>query len=165
MNAARNRPRNKVNVKGRDTGPRGRFARLDFGLLVSGAYRSLTPNARALLIELISLHTGQNNGKLWLSEVDAARRMGVADPKVARKAFIELTEAGFIAMTKDAHFNVKEGRGRARQWRLTWLFNNAQLKSATNEWQSFAASSNAANKRMDHGLRAIADYRKSPLQK
>ncbi len=160
-----NRSKPKLLPNGRNASPRDRFVRLGHDLLKSRAYRSLSPNARSLLVELASMENGDNNGALWLSEDDAARRMGVACPKVARKALQELSEVGFIAMTKNAYFNVKLGEGRARSWRLTWLFNVAQRMPASNEWREAVPSGNAALKRMDRGLRALSDYRKNLPQK
>ena len=113
------KPKAKVNHKGRNENETNRFARLPHFVLQSPAYRSLSTNARSLLMELISMDNGENNGKLWLSEIDAAHRMGVACPKVAHKAFAELICAGFIAVTKDRHWHIKTGVGRARSWRLT----------------------------------------------
>jgi hypothetical protein len=105
--------------KGRS--PTGRFARLAHSLLESGAYRSLSPNARSLLVELAMMENGKNNGTLFLSVRDAADRMGISDPHAAGRAFDELEELGFIACTSEAHFAVKAGAGsRARAWRLTW---------------------------------------------
>ena len=116
---ARLRNRNKVNATGRN--PTSRFARLDFRLLHSNAYRSLSPNARSLLVELVSLHNGDNNGSLYLSVRDGAHRMGVADLTAATRAFDDLRALGFIELTQDAHFGVKAAeKSRARCWRLTW---------------------------------------------
>lgn len=150
----------KVRHDGRNDHETNRFARLPHSLLLSAAYRSLSPNARSLLVELISMENSKNNGKLWLSEIDAARRMGVSCPKVAHKAFLELREAGLIACTKDRHWHIKTGAGRARSWRLTWLFNCAERKPATNEWRDYQHSDKASFRRMDSGLRALSAYRK-----
>jgi len=82
------RKRGKPNAKGRrDT---SRFVRLDYRLLHSPAYRSLTPNARSLLIELNMLYNGENNGSLYLGVQDAAYRMGLSDHHAASRAFDEL---------------------------------------------------------------------------
>jgi hypothetical protein len=87
-------------------------------LLTSPAYRSLSPNARSLLVELVMMENGKNNGELFLSVRDAADRMGVADLSAATAAFTQLETGGFIACTRDAHFAVKAGAGsRARCWR------------------------------------------------
>ncbi len=64
------RGRNKPNATGRSM--TSRFARLDHRLLESAAYRALSPNARALLVELTRMDNGSNNGALWLSVRDAA---------------------------------------------------------------------------------------------
>lgn len=154
----------KMRVDGRNAHETNRFARLPHSLLYSPAYRSLSPNARSLLVELVSMDNDKNNGKLWLSEMDAARRMGVSCPKVARKSFVELTEAGFLAITKDRHWHIKTGTGRARSWRLTWRFNHAEKKPASNEWKDYQHASHAAWKRMDNGLRALSAYRKELSQ-
>ena len=159
MGSGRNR-KAKLLQNGRNEHETNRFARLPHSLLQSAAYRSLSPNARSLLMELISMETGKNNGKMWLSEADAARRMGVSCPKVAHKAFAELMAAGFIAITKDRHWHIKTGTGRARSWRLTWLFNCAERKSATDDWRKFEHPDKASWRRMDNGLRALSAYRK-----
>ena len=154
------KPKAKLLQNGRNQHETNRFARLPHSLLQSAAYRSLLPNARSLLMELISMENGKNNGKLWLSEADAARRMGVSCPKVAHKAFAELMATGFIAITKDRHWHIKTGTGRARSWRLTWLFNCAERKSATDDWRNFEDPDKASWRRMDNGLRALSAYRK-----
>ncbi|MBY0393891.1 MAG: hypothetical protein K2Q27_11570 [Novosphingobium sp.] len=113
------RRRNNLDNKGRNRTTR--FARLDHRMLNSNAYRALTPNARSLLVELIMLHNGENNGSLYLSVRDAAHRLGVADTAAATNAFAELINLGFIEMTKDSYFAVKANESsRARCWRLTW---------------------------------------------
>src|SRR3546814_10003039 len=90
--------------------------------MLSAAYRSLTPNARALLVEMMAMENGQNNGSLWLSIRDAAARIGLVNKESVGKAFDELTAAGLIALTKEAHFSVKAAEtSRARCWRLTFL--------------------------------------------
>lgn len=150
----------KVRQDGRNANETNRFGRLPHFILQSASYRSVPTNARALLVEIISMENGNNNGKLWLSEIDAARRMGVSCPKVARKAFTDLIDAGLIACTKDRHWHIKTGIGRARSWRLTWLFNDAERKSASNEWRDFKHGDKAAWRRMDNGLRALAAYKK-----
>jgi hypothetical protein len=69
---AKTRAKNKPNATGRSMTTR--FARLDHRLLESSAYRALSPNARALLVELTMLENGNNNGSLWLSVRDGAAR-------------------------------------------------------------------------------------------
>lgn len=154
---------NRPNQKGRNNGPVDRFARLPHSLLLSPAYRSLTPNARVLLTELTAMDVGDNNGSLWMSVRDAAARMGLASKDAASKAFEELNRAGFIRLTKDAHFSVKAAdTSRARCWRLTWL--HAPGTGKTDEWQSFMPTDAPSRTRMERGLEADRAYRKAKAQ-
>ena len=151
------RPRGKHDARGRSIAPpQDRFARLGYDLQNSLAYRCLTPTAKALLVELISLDTGENNGFLFLSEEDAAARIGVSSNKAVRAAFIDLTAAGLITMTKGAHFNVKTGQGRARTWALTWLFDYRNRKPPSNAWRDHSPRDRAANR----AAKAMASVKK-----
>lgn len=157
---AKRRPKNRPNPTGRNN--TSRFARLDFRLLISPAYRSLSPNARSLLIELAMLENGDNNGSLFLSVKDGAHRMGLADLTAASRAFDELQGMGFIVMTKDAHWEVTaSAMSRARCWRLTWL-SGPSRKLATWDFQEREPEPKTpGRKRMDRGLRALKAYRKA----
>ncbi|MEH6789653.1 hypothetical protein [Parasphingorhabdus sp.] len=151
----------KVLPNGRNADTQTRFARFDHEILRSPAYCSLTPNARALLIQLEMMNNGSNNGSLWLSVRDGAARMGIANLGSASRAFHDLIEAGFIAMTKEAHFSIKTSEtSRARCWRLTYYF-LPNFGPATNEWKDFIPTNKDAIRRMNAGLRAHADYRKA----
>ncbi len=152
--------RNRPNAKGCNTS--GRFVRLDHYLLESAAYRSLSPNARVLLTELAMIDNGGNNGAIWLSVKDAAARIGVNNLTSVSGAFNELVTAGFIRLTKDAHFRVKaSSTARARCWRLTWLSVPAASKPPTNEWKSYdPPSQSRQRKRMIAGQEAIKRFRK-----
>jgi hypothetical protein len=154
------RRRNRPNATGRnDT---SRFVRLDYRLLHSNAYRSLTPNARTLLIELAMLYNGENNGSLYLGVQDAAHRMGLSDHHAAGRAFDELRLRGFIEMTQDAHFEVKASEtSRARTWRLT-CFPGPGRKMA--DWAFMECEpepQTAERRRMERGQRALKSYRKA----
>ncbi len=155
--------RNKVDNKGRNANLQGSFARLDHSLLHSVAYRSLNPAARALLVEIVSMFKGSNNGSLWLSVRDAADRMGVVDTKTASRALRDLESVGFIDMTKDAFFSVKAAdTSRARCWRITWEFAHPNTKSASMRWKEWSPVAKTAEaKRADRGLRVIKAYRKA----
>jgi hypothetical protein len=156
----RRRSRNKPNAKGRNQ--TSRFARLDFRLLYSNAYRSLSPNARSLLVELASLDNGENNGSLYLSVRDGAHRMGVADLTAATRAFNELTDLGFIEMTQDAYFQVKASdKSRARCWRLTWLAGPGRQGPSMAFMNREPEPQTKERKRMERGLRALKNYRRA----
>ena len=104
----------RVNAKGRN-----RFephVRLHHFLLRSEAWRRLSLAGRALLVELYALHNGTNNGDLFLSVREAARRLGVGKNK-AHATFGELIEKGFIKCAQKGAFSYKVRH--ASQWILT----------------------------------------------
>lgn len=148
----------KPNATGRNNSDR--FVRLSFRLLISKAYRSLSPNARALLVELEMLSNGSNNGYIYLSVDNAAARMGLADHHAAGQAFNDLQERGFIEMMEEAqHFHVKAAeRSRARRWLLTWNPGPGRRAPLWTflDWEPTAKTRDA--KRMDRGLRALKRY-------
>jgi hypothetical protein len=148
------RKNNLANGRNRTT----RFARLDHGLLKSPAYRALSCTARALLVELVMLFNGENNGALYLSVRDAAARLGLSDLEAACKAFAELEAMGFVVCTADAHFRVKAAEhSRARCWRLTFEF--VRRKPPTFEFREREpAAKTKGRKRMERGLRALKVY-------
>jgi hypothetical protein len=156
------RGRNKANATGRSM--TNRFARLDHRLIESPAYRALSTNARALLVELTRMDNGSNNGALWLSVRDAAAHMGVTNTKTASAALSELQDMGFIGMTKDAHFRVKAAEtSRARCWRLTWL-PIPKRQGPTHDYQERQPTTKLARKRMEAGLRALKAFKRTALQ-
>ena len=160
MARAKFRKSKSPNATGRND--QSRFARLDHRILHSNAYRALSPNDRALLVELISMHNGTNNGSLYLSVRDAADRMGVADVNAARRSFDTLQDLGFIELACDAHFSVKAGESsRARCWRLTWLPGPNRKAPSWSFLDREPAPQTKARKRMERGLKAIKAYRKA----
>jgi len=154
---AMRRNRNRVNATGRNE--TSRFVRLDYRILTSNAYRSLSPNARSLLVELVMLYNGENNGSLYLSVRHAAHRMGVADLTATSRAFDSLIAHGFIEVTQDAHFRVKAAEAsRARCWRLTWLAGPGRKGPS---WTFLEPEPGTpSHKRMERGLRALKAFRK-----
>lgn len=154
------RKRNPVNATGRNM--TSRFVRLDYRLLTSNAYRSLSPNARSLLVELAMLYNGDNNGSLYLSVRDAAHRMGLADLSATSRAFDDLTALGFVQMTRDAHFSVKAAEGaRARCWRLTWWPGPGRKIATWDFLDREAEPQTPARKRMERGQKVLKAYRKA----
>ncbi|MFC4254410.1 hypothetical protein GRI97_03160 [Altererythrobacter xixiisoli] len=154
------RNRNRVNATGRNN--TSRFVRLDYRILNSNAYRSLTPNARALLVELGMLYNGENNGSLYLSVRDGAHRMGVADLTAASRAFDDLVAMGFIKLTQEAHFTVKAAEtSRARCWSLTWAAGPGRKGPGCDFEKVEPAPGTKAHLRMERGLKTLKAYRKS----
>ncbi len=157
---SRRRNRNTVNATGRNE--TSRFARLGHRMLTSNAYRSLSPNARSLLVELTMLENGSNNGSLYLSVRDAAHRMGVADLTAASRAFDELIGLGFIEMTQDGYFRVKAAnKSRARCWRLTWLAGPGRKMPSWEFLEREPEPRTRARKRMERGQRCLKTYRRA----
>jgi hypothetical protein len=151
---------NRVDATGRSR--TDRFVRLPHRLLNSNAYRSLSPNARALLVELVMLYNGDNNGSLYLSVRDAAARMGIADLTTASRAFDELIGLAFIEMTQDAHFRVKAAEAsRARCWQLTWEAGPGRKLPSWAFLEREPEPQSTPRKRMERGLRALKAFRKA----
>lgn len=90
--------------------------KLDCFMLESPAYRSLTPAARAVYVEVAKLYNGRNNGALALSVRDAAERCRI-NKDTARKAFALLQEVGFLECATPGGFTRKVRH--AAEWRLT----------------------------------------------
>lgn len=109
------------------------FVRLDQPVHRSAAFRALSTNARALILEVISLHNGLNNGELFLSVRDAAKAIGLADVGAAGRALKELVQHGFLAVTNPGHFAIKVRH--ATQYRLT--FEACGDRPPTNEWRNW----------------------------
>lgn len=160
MTNRRKRRRNKVNASGRNENPIKRFAGIPHEILLSAAFRCLDCTARALLLDLVMMENGHNNGSVWLSVRDAVDRLGITDARPAIRSFETLQTAGLIAMTKEAHFSVKAAEtSRARCWRLTWRPFGG--KPPSNEWRDYQPPAGSSeNKRADKGLRVMARYRK-----
>ncbi|MBA4767511.1 MAG: hypothetical protein H2049_07730 [Porphyrobacter sp.] len=156
--------RQRVNPTGRNN--TDRFVRLSYRLLCSNAYRSLSPNARSLLVELAMLYNGDNNGSLYLGVRDAAHRMGLADLTAASRAFDDLKALGFVQMTRDAHFCIKAAdAARARCWRLTWQPGPGRKIATWDFLEREAEPKTPARKRMERGQKALKAYSKARSSK
>jgi hypothetical protein len=115
------------------SGPQ-KHVRLHRWMLSSPAHRSLSPAARALLVELYDLYNGQNNGEIFLSQREAARRLGVGK-NLAGKAVGELKDRGFIRIQQQGSFKWKIRH--ATQWILTEYPYAGQL--ATKDFMRWSA--------------------------
>lgn len=131
---ARNQKR-KVLANGRNKFDR--FVKLDFGLLKSDAYRSLSTGARALLVEFGRLYNGDNNGELFMSQRTAAEMVGVANHVTAAGYLRELQDRGFIRPKIKGSFDNKTRRA------TTWVLAHFPLgeQPATREFMRWRAPS------------------------
>lgn len=89
--------------------------------LDSPAWKSMSHGARSLYVALKRLYSTnfRNNGRIYLSQRDAAKAIGSHHNQVCRW-FRELQHFGFIVMTTPGSLGV-EGKGKAPHWRLTEL--------------------------------------------
>ena len=107
---------------GRRTRPDGRsegsaqHVRLYRWMMQTQAWQRLPGLARALLVELLALHNGHNNGELFLSVREAAQRLN-CDKNAAHAAFGILEEHGFIRPHVKGAFTRKTRH--ATSWVLT----------------------------------------------
>jgi hypothetical protein len=102
------------NHNGRSTTER--FVSLPHWMLQSSAWRSLSPVARSVFIELATIYNGSNNGRIALSARDAPDRVRCSKNTAAR-AFAELTQKGFVDLCSPGHFDRKTPH--AAEYRLT----------------------------------------------
>ncbi len=111
----RPRPGRRVDVTGRSIGS-SRFLKLEHWILRTDAWRSLSPQSRAVYIEIAQRFNGSNNGEISLSVREAARLVNIAKD-TATKAFHELEAKGFIRRNVCGSFNWK--LKHATTWILT----------------------------------------------
>jgi hypothetical protein len=92
-----------------------RFVALHHWLLRSAAWQALSPNAKAVLLHIWLRHNGSNNGTICYAVREAAE-IGLSRSTTAR-ALAELTELGFLRVTRQSSFTLKTKE--AREWALT----------------------------------------------
>lgn len=105
------------NAKGRSKSG-GPFLKLDAWLMNTEAWASLTPQDRAVYIEVARLYDGRNNGFIGLGVRAASERANV-NKDTAAKSFKRLIERGFIEAAQAGAFN--QNARLATEWRLTHL--------------------------------------------
>ena len=94
----------------------GRYVALPHALLRSAAWQSLEPAERSAYIEAAMLYDGRNNGFLAVSARRVADSLGIGKSSAAR-ALRALVEKGFLEVTCESAFNMKQRR--ATEYRLT----------------------------------------------
>lgn len=108
----------KTNRKGRTKGHQ--FIKLDRGVTESAAWRSLSCEARSLLIAMWERYNGSNNGSISFGIREAKANLNIGSTRAGR-AFAELQQSGFIILRADSSFDYKAGASKrlARVWELT----------------------------------------------
>jgi hypothetical protein len=90
--------------------------RVHLWVMETAAWKSLTPKARAVLVEVASRYFGTNNGRIALSVRDAAEACNI-NKDTAAKAFKELIEKGFLVCKSPGGFSLK--MRHATEWLWT----------------------------------------------
>jgi hypothetical protein len=103
--------------EGWDAAPNQPFVSVLKPTLKEPAWRALSFGARCLYIQLKSLFTGKNNGKIYLSVRKAAEELNASRSSTERW-FRELQDHGFIRPTQKAFLGL-DGQATATYWRLT----------------------------------------------
>jgi hypothetical protein len=115
-----------------------RFVQLFHWMLDTPAWCSLSPWAVVAYLELARRYNGVNNGELHLATRELAKRCGCSQ-RTAARATTELVAKGFVEITRQSGFNVKDRRRQATEYRLTVLFCDLTKKpgsSAFRRWRS-----------------------------
>lgn len=112
---ARRKPKRRIDKTGRSE-PQTSFVMIHSWLTKSLAWKETGPFERAVLLELYGLYNGRNNGDLFLSCREAARRCNMSKDR-ANKALEKLRELGFTRYRAEdlGHFNERN----AQCWILT----------------------------------------------
>jgi hypothetical protein len=109
-------------------------------MLKSPAWLTMSPNAKALLIEVWRRHNGVNNGEISYSVREAAA-IGLGRSAAAR-AFCELVGRGFLRISRDSCFAYKLKKAR------TWILTAERLNDApgTKDFMRWSAGSSIESK-------------------
>jgi hypothetical protein len=113
---------NRQDRKGRSKGGPA-FVQLFHWIRKTDAWRSLSPFARLLYIEIRARYSGSNNGDIPMSYREAEELLNCSNKPIPT-AFRELQDRGFIVPVQKGAFSWKvrfQGAGRATTWRLTEL--------------------------------------------
>ncbi|MBW7835069.1 MAG: hypothetical protein H3C28_00310 [Sphingomonadales bacterium] len=107
----------------------GGYFQVDREWFQSPAYRSLSSDARALLMEFLNLDQRQN-GHLAISVERAAAMLNVSQNTI-RKAFRQLYDRGFLEPTAEYSYT----NGKARCYHLT--LTPCRGREPTDAWRSW----------------------------
>lgn len=109
------------------------FVMLRHDMLRSPAFRSLTPPARCVYIEILNRYNGMNNADIPLSCREAGEFCNISKGNAAR-AFRELQDRGFIRIGQPAGFNMK------KRTSTRWILTHEGIGGHTapsNEWRNW----------------------------
>lgn len=92
------------------------YIKLHRGVTDSEAWKSLSCEARCVVLEVWARHNGQNNGRIVLSHREVRQALHIAPRRVVR-AFREAVDRGFLIERSKGSFNCKVAR--ATEWEIT----------------------------------------------
>jgi hypothetical protein len=102
-------------------------------MMRSAAWRSLTPQQRAVYLELENRHNGSNNGFIRFSVREAEAACNISKDTAASCLKV-LVERGFIRCTQPGAFTYK--KRHASEWELTaWPFGDKPATKDFIRWQ------------------------------
>ncbi|UWQ19992.1 helix-turn-helix domain-containing protein [Jannaschia sp. W003] len=115
-------------------------------MLKSDAWRSLSGAAVRVLLELHTRFNGSNNGRLFLSHMEAAKALGMGKATVQR-AFKDLECRGFIVLMNPGSWYHR----KAHEWRLTFkpMQQAKGREPPSNEWRGWRAENAEHGSRTD----------------
>src|SRR5208282_4584415 len=125
-----------VNLKGRNEVEQ--YAKLDYAMLRSRAWLSLSGAAVKVWIELRTRYNGSNNGWITLSLDEAARLLHLSK-STCKRAFDELRAKGFVALTRQGQWYGRQ----ASEWAVT--DRHVEGTPATRAWRQWQPSQAVAS--------------------
>jgi hypothetical protein len=144
--------KSKASRRARDA----KHVRLYAYMLKTPAWQSLSCQAKCLLIELLALYNGTNNGELYMSVRTAATLLHTGLHQ-ATAALRELEEKGFIRATRKGSRTRRDEERLATCWRLTEHDDDLTGRQPTKEFMTWRPSDTPmASKRTERSRKANA---------
>lgn len=140
----------------RGKGDYERFVGLPHFMLKSPAWLTMSPNAKALLIDVWRRHNGVNNGEISYSVREAAA-IGLGHSAAAR-AFAELIERGFLRVSRESSFAFKLKKAR------TWILTAERLNDqpSTRDFMRWCASSAESTRKTQSRQEDTQSHQRDP---
>ncbi len=120
--------------------------------------------ARALLVELKALYFGNNNGSLFLSVREAAKRVRIGKT-LAAECLLDLCARGFIRVARRGEYTMKMAsrRGDATAWILTEYPIGDAKGAGTRDFMKWKPPPDSERQRSKNHLTVRVEGRAVPL--
>ena len=109
--------------KSKNTVLRGGHMAIPFSVWDCDAFRDCDATSRVVFMEIVRRFNGYNNGKISLSDREAAEKVNISKG-TANKKIHHLVKVGLIDITKNSGFNMKSRT--AREYEITFQPRNNQ---------------------------------------